>query len=755
MSDTVSMPIPMPMRFGSNSGQSVSRRDGIAKVTGQATYAADNHPEGMLYAVYAPATIARGRVTHLDVAAAKAHPGVVEVFTPQNRPPVAGDLDKKPFMFAINIEVLQNDTVRYAMQPIALVVGETLEAATEGARLLNPQYEVLPPRTGMEAEPAVPAASGPFGRPAEVVYGDTEAGLAAASQTLDVTYDTPAQYHNAMEPHAIVARWDGDRLELDTPNQAIVLSRAFYAYYLGIPPENILIRSPYLGGGFGSKAVPYSPLILAIAAARVIQRPLKLVLARQQMFGPVGHRGATRQRLRIGIDQAGQMTALDHVATAIVDSFDSSFAEPAAGASQGLYAAQALRSSLMIVHNDIGVPGAMRAPGEASGSAALECAIDEMAEKAGIDPLEFRLRNYAETEPGTGKPYSSKALRECYMKGAERFGWAVRPLGARQMVDENGFLTGWGMGTALFGAPMFAAQARATLRPDGTGLVETAAADMGQGAWTALAQIAADSLGLPLDKVEFRSGSSDLPDGGVAGGSGHTATAGGALHAAGTDAIHRLAELAAADPASPLFGTGNQGVIARDGRLYAAADETRNESYADIIARAGGKAIEGTGSASRPPEDAGRYAMYSHGAVFAEVKIDPVLFQMRVTRMVGAFAAGRIINPKLAESQLMGGMIWGLSFALHEEARFDVRTGRIINADLAGYHIPVNADVKGLEVITVHEDDPHVNPLGIKGVGEIGVTGTVGAIGNAIWHATGTRIRHFPIRIEDLLKAGS
>ncbi len=478
---------------------------------------------------------------------------------------------------------------------------------------------------------------------------------------------------------------------------------------------------------------------------------MKLALRRDQMFGPVSHRGATRQQLRIGVDDAAKMTALDHVSTAIVDSFDSSFCEPSSLASQGLYDASALHSLIQLVHNDVGIPGPMRAPGEASGSAALECALDEMAEKAGLDPLEFRLKNYAEREPGTGKPYSSKALRECYEQGAERFGWASRPLKPQQMTDENGMLVGWGMGTALFASPMFAAQARAVIRPDGTGLVETAASDMGQGAWTALAQIAADSLGLPIDKVEFRSGHSGLPDGGIAGGSGHTATAGGALHAAGLDAIQRLGEIASADPASPLFGTGNAGVIARDGRLYAAGDESRSEAYGDIIARAGGKEIEGKGSAARDPADGERHAMYSHGAVFAEVKVDPELFQMRVTRMVGAFAAGRIINPKLAESQLMGGMIWGISFALHEEARFDKRTGRIMNADFAGYHIPVNADVKGLEVITVHEDDPYVNALGIKGVGEIGITGAVGAIGNAIWHATGTRVRRFPIRIEDLL----
>lgn len=749
MSDTVTF----PTRFGSNSGQSFSRRDGLAKVTGTATFAADNHPEGLLHAVYVPATIARGRVTALDVAAAKAHPGVVEVMTPQNRPPLAGDPSSKHFMFAFKFEVLQDDTVRYANQPIALVLAETLEAATEGARLLNPQYEALAPRVGLDGGTRYEFEIGAFGRPSTTVHGDIEAGHAAADLSVDVTYETPEHYHNAMEMHAVVAEWQGDHLTLDMPNQAIVMSRGVYGYYFGIPPENVLIRSPYLGGGFGSKAIVNGPQVLAIMAARMMGRPVKMMLQRAQMFGPVGHRGATRQRVRIGTDAAGQMTVLDHHALATTSTFDD-FIESAANASQGLYATPALRSAHSGVRVDTGTPGPVRAPGEAPGSAALECAMDEMAEAAGMDPLDFRLKNYAETEPGTGRPFSSKALRECYAQGARAFGWAGRPMQAGQMRDENGLLTGWGMGTAMFAAPMFAAQARATLRPDGTGLVETAAADMGQGAWTALAQIAADSLGLPLEKVEFRSGSSDLPDGGIAGGSGHTATAGSALHAAGLDAVRKLSELATADPASPLFGAGNAGVVARDGRLYVRGDEARSASYAEIIARAGGLQIEGSGSGGRSPEAAAGHAMYSHGAVFAEVKIDPELYQMRVTRLVGAFAAGRIINPKLAESQLMGGMIWGISFALHEEARFDPRTGRIMNADLAGYHIPVNADVTGLQVITVHEDDPHVNPLGIKGVGEIGITGTVGAIGNAIWHATGQRVRHFPIRIADLLARG-
>tara|TARA_B100000378_G_scaffold277305_1_gene277329 strand:- start:7735 stop:9951 length:2217 start_codon:yes stop_codon:yes gene_type:complete len=738
------------MRFGSNSGQPLTRRDGLAKVTGTATFAADNHPRNLLYAVCLPATIARGRVAHLDVAAAEAHPGVSHVMTPQNRPPLQGDPSEKPTMFSFRIEVLQDDTVRYAGQPIAMVLGETIEAATEGARLLNPRYETMTPRIALDQNEPEALEPGALGRPADVEHGDMQTARNSAAQGIDVTYETAPQYHNAMETHAVVAQWDGDRLILDMPSQALVLSCAGYAHFFGIPAGNVTLRSPFLGGGFGSKAIPTGPQVLAILAARMTGRPVKLMLTRQQMFGPVGHRGATRQRLRLGTDDAAALSFIDHEGVSETSSFDD-FLEPAANASQGLYAAQALRSTHRGVRLDVGTPSPMRAPGEASGSAALECAMDEMAEATGLDPLEFRLRNYAETEPGTGKPYSSKALRECYAEGARRFGWSRRPLAPRQMQDADGMLVGWGMGTALFPCPMFAADARATLRADGTALFETSAADMGQGAWTALAQIAADSLGLPIEKIEFRSGNSTLPDGGIAGGSGHTATAGSALDASGRDVIRQLGSMAAADPASPLHGADNATFQARDGRIEVEGDPARGEDLAAILHRAGLEQLEGQGSAFRKPEDAENRAMNAHGAVFAEVKIDPDLCQMRVTRLVGAFAAGRIINPRLAESQLMGGMIWGVSFALHEKAQHDPRTGRIMNADFAGYHIPVNADIRDLEVITIHEDDPYVNALGIKGVGEIGITGTVGAIANAIWHATGRRIRHFPIRIEDLL----
>jgi xanthine dehydrogenase YagR molybdenum-binding subunit len=743
---------PAHMRHGSNIGQPLTRREGVLKVKGEARYAADNHPPGMLHAVLAVSSIARGRVSFLDVQAAKSHPGVVEVMTPANRPQLADDPDAKSNPFMFKVDVLQNDQVRYANQPIAVVIAETLEAATEGAALLSPRYEALPARVGLDAgESFVPPAVG-VGNPSELRRGDVEAGLAAASKRVDATYETPTQYHNAMEPHAIVAAWDGDTLSIDTPSQGLAMAQARIAGLFGMSPEKIHIRSPYLGGGFGAKGLISGPQILGILAARLVGRPLKLVLRREQLYGPVGHRAPTRQTLRIGLDGDGLLTAIDHRAKTVSSTFDDFF-EPAADASHTLYASPAIATSHEAVRVDIGTPLFMRAPGEATGSIALESAIDEAATASGMDPLAFRLKNYAEVEPISGKPFSSKALRECYAQGAERFGWSKRPLAPRQLRDEAGLLVGWGMGTATFPALMFQAQARAVIRSDGSGVMETGAHDMGQGAWTAFAQIAADGLGLELDQMEFRAGTSDLPDAGIAGGSSHTATAGMAIHNAGAAVIAKLGDLATNDQRSPLFGAGNAGVIARAGRLFRRDDETRSDSYADILGRAGLAEIEARGSGAADPAAQSIYAMHAHGAVFAEVKVDPDLGQVRVTRMVGAFAAGRVINPRMVRSQIYGGMIWGMSFALHEQAMMDHRSGRTLNANLAEYHIPVNADVPSLEALMIEEHDPHVNALGIKGVGEIGITGSAGAVANAVWHATGIRVRRFPIRIEDLVTA--
>lgn len=465
-------PDPAHLRHGSNIGQPLTRRDGILKVTGEACYAADNHPPGMLHAVIASSCIARGRVTALNVAAAKSHHGVVDVMTPAHKPPLAEDPDAKSSPFSYCMEVLQSDEVRYANQAIAVVIAETLEAATEAAGLLSPRYEVADARVGLDAgESFVPPVVS-VANPAEVRYGHIDAGLAAASTRIDSTYGTSAQYHNAMEPHAIVALWDGDRLSVDTPSQGMALAQLRIAALFGIPPGNIHIRSPFLGGGFGGKGFITGPQILGIMAAKLVGRPVKLVLRRDQMYGAIGHRPPSRQRLRIGVGRDGALTAIDHQAKVTTSSFDD-FYENAAEASQKLYASPAIRTSHEAVRVDTGTPLFMRAPGEATGSIALESAMDEAAIACGIDPLTFRLKNYAEVEPITGKPFSSKALRQCYAKGAERFGWARRPPEPKQMRDEAGHLVGWGMGTATFPALMYQGNARAVIRADGTGVMET------------------------------------------------------------------------------------------------------------------------------------------------------------------------------------------------------------------------------------------------------------------------------------------
>lgn len=739
------------VRLGSNAGQPMTRRDGIAKVTGRATYAADNRPQGLLHAVFASAGIARGRVVAMNVEAARAHPGVVHVMTPDNTPALSQNPDEKTTPFTARIDVLQNDKVRYAGQPVAVVVAETLEAAQEGVRLLAPVYEAEPARIGFEDGVAYDAPAVGMSTPPTFSRGEVEAERQRATDSVTLTMETPLQYHNAMEPHAVVAAWDGDRLTVDMPNQAIGLAKPGIAAYFGIPAENVTLRSPYLGGGFGSKAVLFGPQMLGILAARELGRPVKLVLRRDQMFGPVQHRSSTRQTVRYDLDSENRFAAFEHHADVSTSSFDD-WLDGAANASINVYAVPAMKTSHQGYRFDTGTPGAMRAPGIATGSAVVECAVDVAAEKAGMDPLDYRLLNYADKDPASGKPYSAKALRECYEAGAERFGWKDRPLKPGQMRDENGLFTGWGMGTSIFHAPFFPAKARAILRKDGSARAETSGADMGQGAWTALWQMAADGLGMKADDIDFDIGHSDLPDGSVAGGSAHTASAGGALFAAGNDVIRQLAEIATKDEDSPLYGAGNERLLGEAGRLFKADDPSVGEAYTDILQRAGIDEIEGKGRGNRDKASAETYAMFSHGAVFAEVKVDPDLFQVRVTRLIGAFAAGRIINPRLARSQLTGGMVWGVSFALHEEGVHDRRTGRPVNGDLAGYHVPVLADVPHLEALLVDEDDPYVNDLGVKGVGELGITGTVGAIANAVWHATGLRTPRYPISIKDLLK---
>ncbi len=737
------------VRHGSSMGQPVPRREGFLKVTGSATYAADNHPEGMLHAALCVAGIAKGRVTHLDVAAAKAHPGVIEVMTPDNAPKLERHPHQNDGRFEFKLDLLQDDRVLYAHQSIAVVIAETLEAATEGVALLAPRYEVEQAMIGFDGESFEPETIGP-GMPPKAGTGDVAGGLAGAAKSTETVFETPPQYHNAMEPHAIVARWDGDQLFLDTPSQGMPIAQARLAGLFGLKPENIHIRTPFLGGGFGSKGLISGPQVLGVMASKMMGKPVKLVLRREQMYGPVGHRGATRQTVKLGADADGALTAIDHHTVAPSSSFDL-FIEPAGTITRHLYASPAISTTHAGVRNDVGTPLFMRAPGEAPGSVALEVAMDELAEKYGMDPLAFRLKNYAEVEPITGKPFSSKQLRECYRVGAERFGWTNRPLEPRRMRDSDGLLVGWGMGTALFPANQFPGAAKATLRADGSARVECGSHDMGQGAWTALSQVAADAMGVDYAAIDFDMGHSELPSTTITGGSGGMSTGGLAIYEAGQDVVRQLGALATKDERSPLFGAGNADLMLHKGRLVRQDDESRGEAVTAIMQRAGVAEINGKGESGPDQAIAKTFALCAHGAVFAEVKVDPDLGQIRCTRLVGAFATGRIVNPRMVDSQLKGGMIWGVSFALHEHALFDKRSGRPMNPNLGEYHVPVSADIPHVEAISVAEDDPHVNPLGIKGVGEIGITGTAGAVANAVWHATGVRVRETPITLDKLL----
>jgi xanthine dehydrogenase YagR molybdenum-binding subunit len=730
-------------------GQPVDRRDGPAKVTGQARYTADIAPERMLHAVLVTSTIAHGRIARMDTSAAEAVPGVVLVMTPQNAPRLPTSKDNKDGPVAFRLDLLQDDQVRYAFQPVGVVLGETLEAATYGAQLVKTDYEAEPPRLTLDAADAYTPKKAGAGDEADAHKGDPDAAFAAAATRMEPVYTTPDQTHNPMEPHSTLAQWDGDTLTLWTATQGLYPTQQRVSTLLGMKPEKVRVICWFSGGGFGSKGPTWSHVLLAAMAAKAAGRPVKLTLQRTQMFGPLGHRAETQQTIRLGADTSGTLASLSHHTLTQTSSFDD-FAEPSSVISRALYATPALSSTHSVVRGDVGTPSFMRAPGEASGSVTLESAMDEMAQALGLDPLEFRLRNYAEQEPLTGKPFSSKSLRQCYEQAAERFGWKGRPLQPRQMRDKDGQLVGWGMGTATYPTNVREAKAKARILADGTALVESATHDMGTGTWTSLAQAAADSLGLPLGLVRFELGDTNYPNGGISGGSSTAASVGTAIHGAAKAALGQLAEIAFADQASPLYGASNAGAEARDGRLVRRDDPSRGEAFGDILKRAGKPYVEAEGSCSTP-EAKKHYAMHAFGAVFAEVKVDPDLGQIRATRLVGAFAAGRMLNERLARSQYLGGMVWGVSFALYEHTLMDKRSGRPMNNNLAEYHVPVNVDVPSLDAILVPEEDTLVNPLGIKGIGEIGITGSAGAVANAVFHATGVRVRDLPITLDKVM----
>jgi xanthine dehydrogenase YagR molybdenum-binding subunit len=690
-------------------GAPISRLDGPKKVTGSATYAFEYQFEDVVYAFPVQSTIAKGRVVSIDATHARALPGFLGLITHENAPKIApvGLLGPNNDM-----AVLQSDRVAYRGQFIAVVVAETLENARRAAELLAIQYEALPPDAELRADRVdlvTPQGLMP-GVPADTEHGNVEAALSSSPVQLDQTYTTPAYHHNALEPHATLAIWTDDSLTVYDSNQGPHAVQYMAATAFNLPPERVRVISSFVGGGFGSKGGNPHFLLTIMAAQLVKGRPVKMALTRQQMFAVTGYRTPTIQHLRLGAEQDGRLIAISHEVVEQTGTIHD-FVEPTASATRMMYAAPHRRTAHRLARLDVPIPSWMRAPGECPGMFALESAIDEIAEACGIDPIEFRIKNDTEVDPESGLPFSSRNLVACLRQGAEAFGWQQR---SRQPGTwrEGRWLIGTGVAASTFPVVFFPSTASIRAERAHHYRVLIGATDIGTGAWTVLAQIAADALEVPLEQIQLEIGDTNLPMAGIAGGSAGTASWGSAI--------------------------------------IDAAQKFRAKLYGELggVLPEGG--LEVKGGLERSPY-AGQYAMHSFGAQFAEVRVHMDTGEIRVPRMLGVFAAGRIMNAKTARSQFLGGMTMGLSMALHEQSVMDPRFGEYVNHDLAEYHIATNADVGAIAIQWIDEVDPYVNLVGAKGIGEIGIVGTAAAIANAVYHATGIRVRDLPLSPDKLL----
>jgi xanthine dehydrogenase YagR molybdenum-binding subunit len=736
-------------------GKPLDRVDGRLKVTGRALYSAEHPVPNAAYAVLAMSTIPKGRITRMDTRAAERAPGVLAILTHENVEKLptkpAGSSPNRPTSRKLNL--LQDDQVLYSNQPVAVAVADTLENATRAAELVRVEYARDPFNVVLEngmAHAYDPGKAGGGNDPADSNRGDVQAGLTQGNARIEHLYVTPVETHNPMEPHATVAVWEGGKLTLYDATQGVFSDRERVATVLGLHPDDVRVVSPFLGGGFGSKGPTWSHVVLCAMAAKHVNRPVKLVMKREQMFGPLGFRGRTYQTVSLAAKSDGSLTAIRHDTIDQTSSFDQ-FVEACGLQARMLYESPNAASTHRLVKLDMGTPSFMRAPGEAPGNYALEAAMDELSYALKMDPLELRLRNYADQDPEKKKPWSSKSLRECYRLGAEQFGWSRRKQQVRATRDGD-WLVGYGMATACYPTRRSEASATATLRADGTALVEAGTQDLGTGTYTVMTQVAADAIGLPPHEVTFRLGDTDFSETPVSGGSQTAASTGSAVKLAGQALREKVVAMAIDDPGSPLHGLGANDVTIDNGLLVSKSAPSKHESLADLMRRQRKDEIEAKGDA-KPGQEKDEYSMYAFGATFAEVRVDADLGQIRVAHMVGAYGAGRILNAKTARSQLMGGMVWGIGMALTEHTIIDPKRGRFVNANLAEYHVPVNMDAPPIEVITVHEEDPHVNELGVKGIGEIGITGATAAIANAVYHATGIRVRELPITPDKLLQA--
>lgn len=732
-------------------GQPLDRVDGRLKVTGGAHYSAEMPVAGVVYGALVMSTVANGKITGMDTRAAEALPGVLKVITPMNAlrlptPPQGA----KPTMTDRKLSLLQDSNVYYQNQPIGVVVAETFETASYAASLVQVQYESHKPRTEMDKEKKnayKPAKANQ--EPTDSKRGDLGQGMGQAEKRVSQTYVTPVENHNPMEPHATIAVWEGDKLTAYDATQGVFGTRKVLAKTFGLPTESVRVVSHFLGGGFGCKGSTWSHVVLSALAAKQVGRPVKLVLTRQQMFGAVGFRPRTEQKVQLGAGKDGMLTAVAHDSYSQTSTFDE-FVEPTAAATRILYNSPNAETSHRVVRLDAGTPTFMRAPGEASGTFAIESAMDELAYALEMDPVALRLKNYAEQDPESGKPWSSKSLRACYEAGAEKFGWSKRTSSPRSMKSADGKLLGWGMATATYPVRRSPSSAVARILADGTAHVEAGSQDLGTGTYTVMTQTAADALGLSPAQVRFELGDTQMPETPVSGGSQTAASTGSAVQAAGLAAKSQAIQLAIADAASPLYGLSEAEIEVQDGRMASKTNAVEGETYMALLARQKLPRIESR-TKSAPGAEKDKYAMHSFGAVFVEVQVDPDFGEVRVTRVVGAYGVGNILNAKTANSQLIGGVVYGLGMALLEQTVADTRTGRVVNPDLAEYHVPVNADVPKIDITFVPEHDPYINPLGVKGIGEIGITGVCAAVANAVYHATGKRVRDLPITLDKVM----
>lgn len=740
-------------------GLPLDRRDGRVKVTGRAKYAAEFAIDGAAHAVVVQSTIPSGTLVGFDLAAAQAVPGVLAILTPDNTPLLAGaaETSNPTASDVIRIPLLQDQNVYYNGQHVAVVVADTLERAQQAAALVKIDYreaEAQIEMRGALGEAYAPKHFRNGARSPDSRRGDPEGALAMAPVRLDVTYSTPAEHHNPMEPHATIALWDsegeGARLTVYNATQYISGTQHTLSVLFGLKPEQVRVICPFLGGGFGCKGTTWPHVALAAMAARVVGRPVKLVLDRSQMYASTGHRPDTIQRLRLGAGEDGRLVALTHdVLSRMSAPAIGEFCEPAGLISELLYACPNVAVSHRLVPVNRPLPTYMRAPGEAPGSFALEGALDELAVAVKLDPLELRLRNYADRDQHEDKPFSSKSLRQCYEAGARAFGWEARRPEPRSMRDGD-VLVGWGMASATRSANWQETNVRLLFTADGEVTVQCGSHDIGTGTYTIAAQVAADALRVPVHRVNVELGDTRFPKAPISAGSLTAASLAAGLTAAAEEARKQLFQLALTAPRSPLAGVADGDLALADGFVIARAAPHTRIAIPALLAHHDMERLAVTGNAK---PDAARKEVSSHsfGAHFAEVRVDPDLGTLRVSRWVGAFAAGRILNAKTARSQAIGAIAYGIGMALMEETRIDPYTGRVTNPNLAEYLVPVNADIPEIETIFIDEQDRRTNPAGVKGLGELPMVGVAAAVANAVWHATGLRVRQLPITLEKLL----